>query len=63
MTNLIRHERLETTIERAKEMRPLMEKLIHKAKQNDYQGNVFLKKTIFTNSEIRKLKEIVKRYE
>jgi large subunit ribosomal protein L17 len=37
-TNLITHERIQTTLEKAKEMRPLIEKLIHKAKANDAQA-------------------------
>ena len=34
-TNLITHERINTTLAKAKEMRPLIERLIHHAKRND----------------------------
>jgi large subunit ribosomal protein L17 len=62
-TNLITHERITTTLERAKEVRPLIEKLIRRAKQGGYQGNVILKQTLFTTAAINHLKkEIVPRY-
>jgi len=41
-TNLLTHQRITTTLERAKELRPLIEKLIRRAKGKDYQGNVAL---------------------
>lgn len=63
VTALVTHERIHTTLEKAKEMRPLVEKLIHKAKQENYQGNLFLQKTLFTRDSITKAKEIAKRYE
>jgi ribosomal protein L17 len=59
----MKHERITTTLAKAKEMQPIVEKIIHKAKKNDYQGNLFLKKTIFTSPEILKAKEISKRFE
>lgn len=63
-TNLVTHERITTTLEKAKEMRPLIEKLIHKAKQNNYQGNVFLKQTLFTSKAIKHVKDqLAQRYE
>lgn len=34
-TQLIEHERITTTLEKAKELRPLMERLVHKARQQD----------------------------
>jgi ribosomal protein L17 len=57
------HERITTTMEKAKELRPFVDKLIHSAKRNDYQGNLYLKQTLFTSSSIRKLKSsIVNRF-
>jgi len=49
VTNLMTHQRITTTVERAKEIRPLVEKLIRRAKGKDYQGNVILKQTLFTD--------------
>lgn len=63
-TNLITHERITTTLEKAKEMRPLIERLIRRAKAQDYQGNLFLKQTLFTTSAIEHVKkELVPRFE
>ncbi len=42
-TNLVTHERITTTAEKAKEMRPLIERMIRRAKALNYQGNVFLR--------------------
>jgi len=58
-TNLITHERIHTTLAKAKEMRPLIERLIHHAKRNDEQSQIFMKKTLFTQAAIDKLKEII----
>jgi len=63
-TNLITHERMTTTLEKAKELRPLIEKLIRRAKGQDYQGNLILKQTLFTNKAIEHVKkELVPRFE
>jgi ribosomal protein L17 len=63
VTNLVIHDRIHTTLERAKEIRPLVEKLIRKAKQGQYQGNVFLAQTLFTKAAIDRVKkELVQRY-
>ena len=60
---MVTHDRITTSLEKAKEMRPLVEKLIHKAKMNNYQGNNFLTKTLFTKSAILKVKkDLVPRY-
>lgn len=57
------HERITTTLERAKEVRPLIERLIRRAKAGGYQGNVYLKQTLFTNNAIKHVtKELVPRY-
>jgi ribosomal protein L17 len=59
----MKHERIETTLAKAKEMRSWVERVMHKAKANNYQGNIHLKRIIFTNPEIVKAKEIAKRFE
>jgi ribosomal protein L17 len=57
------HERITTTLERAKELRPIIERLIRKAKEENYQGNLALKQTLFTSNAIKHVKkEIVPRY-
>jgi large subunit ribosomal protein L17 len=59
----VQHERITTTLAKAKEMRPLVEKLIHKAKQNNQQGHNFVFKTLFTRDTVKKVnKELVPRY-
>ena len=63
-TNLIMSERMTTTLEKAKEMRPLMERLIHKAKVNTPQSHQYLKTILFNNEAISKLVyEIAPRFE
>jgi large subunit ribosomal protein L17 len=62
-TNLIMHERITTTLQKAKEIRPYMERLIHKAKANTNQGRLFLKSYLFTDAAINKLtNEIAPRF-
>lgn len=58
-TSLMEHQRITTTLEKAKEVRPLIEKLIRKAKVNDAQSHIFINKTLFTNSAIRSLQECI----
>jgi ribosomal protein L17 len=48
----VTHDRITTTLAKAKELRPLAERIIRKAKQPNYQGNVFLKQTLFTKAAI-----------
>jgi large subunit ribosomal protein L17 len=43
VTSLMKYERITTTLAKAKEMRPLVEKVIHKAKQNDARTPIFLR--------------------
>lgn len=57
VTNLFLHQRITTTLEKAKEMRPLVEKLIRRAKGKDYQGNVVLKQNLFNKTAIKNVKE------
>jgi ribosomal protein L17 len=40
-------------------MRPLIERLIHKAKKNDSQSHIFIKSTLFTKVAIEKLKKTI----
>lgn len=61
---MVTHERMTTTLERAKEIRPWIEWLINKAKKGGYQGNVALKSTLFTSTAIKHVKEqLVPRFE
>jgi len=55
-TNLFLHERITTTLEKAKELRPLVERLIRKAKENNYQGHVALQSVLFTQKAIQQAK-------
>jgi len=57
VTNLMLHQRITTTLEKAKEMRPFVEKLIRRAKAKDYQGNVVLKQNLFNKTAIKNVKE------
>ena len=62
-TQLVEHERIKTTHEKAKELRPLMEKLVHKAKRDTNADRIFLKATLYKNSAIKKLRtEIAPRF-
>lgn len=64
VTNLVKHDRITTTLAKAKELRPLADKIIHKAKAGGYQGNNFLFKTLFTKDAIQRVKkELVPRYQ
>lgn len=63
-TNLVTHERITTTVEKAKELRPFIERLVRKAKEGGYQGNVALKQTLFTKKAIDNMKNnIAPRFE
>jgi len=59
VTNLMQHQRITTTLERAKEMRPFVERLIRRAKGKDYQGNVVLKQNLFSKDAISNVKNIM----
>ena len=63
MTSLVKHDRITTTLEKAKEMRTLSEKIIRKGKLGGYQGNVFLFKMLKSKEAIERVKtELVPRY-
>ena len=56
-TQLIEHERIFTTLAKAKELRPHLEKLVHKAKRLTREDHLYLKKNLRTQEAIRKIKE------
>jgi len=56
-THLIEHQRIFTTLAKAKELRPHIEKLIHKAKRLNPEDHLYLKQNLRTNSAIAKIKE------
>jgi len=58
-THLLTHERITTTLEKAKEMRPFIERLIRRAKKGGYQGNVVLKQNLFTSKAIEHVKKVL----
>jgi large subunit ribosomal protein L17 len=62
-TQLITHERIFTTLAKAKELRRHMEKLIHKAKRLSREDHLFLKQNLRTSEAIAKIKtEIAPRF-
>ena len=56
-TTLIEHERITTTLAKAKEIRPWMEKIIHKAKRGSNADLNYLHQTLFKTSMIKKVRE------
>ena len=56
-TQLITHERIFTTLAKAKELRRHVERLIHKAKRLTPEDHLFLKQNLRTNEAIKKIKE------
>ena len=62
-TQLIEHERITTTLPKAKEMRSFVEKLVHKAKRGTNADVNYIKEKLFTNNAIEKLQsEIAPRF-
>lgn len=60
---MITHERITTTLEKAKEIRPFVERLIRNAKGGGYHGNLLLRQFLFTKSAIKHVtKELVPRF-
>ena len=49
---LIRHDRIVTTVAKAKEMRPYMERLVHKAKRLNSNDHIKLKTFVRQGKEI-----------
>ena len=62
-TQLVEHERIHTTLAKAKELRPYMEKLIHKAKRLTREDHLYLSQNLRTGAAIKKIKnEIAPRF-
>ncbi len=55
-TQLMLHDRITTTLAKAKELRPWVEKLIIKAKEGGYNGNKHMNKILFTKEAIRRVR-------
>ena len=49
--SLIKHETITTTTEKAKELRPFIEKLVTKAKTDNWRNSKFVLSTLFNNKE------------
>jgi len=62
MVGLIEHKKIKTTRERAKEIAPLIQKAVTKAKKGDLTSVRLLRKTFSPNS-VKQLVEISKKYE
>jgi large subunit ribosomal protein L17 len=62
-TQLIQHDRITTTHAKCKEMRPLIERLVHKAKVGDQGAHQFIGKTLFNTQAMKRLNlEIAPRF-
>jgi large subunit ribosomal protein L17 len=61
--SLLRHEQIKTTLPKAKELRPIVEKLITMAKKGTLSANRILISRLQSNEVVKKLvNEIVPRY-
>jgi len=56
-SQLIEHERIYTTLAKAKELHRPMERLIHKAKRLTREDHLYLKQNLTTQTAIKKIKE------
>ena len=55
-TQLFTHERIVTTEHKARELRPWIEKLVHKARQDDkIAGHRYIKSQLFTSPSMKRL--------
>ena len=62
-TQLVEHERITTTLPKAKEMRSFVEKLVHKAKRGTNADVNYIKEKLFTANAVEKLQnEIAPRF-
>lgn len=57
--SLILYEKIQTTVAKAKALRPLVEKLITKAKKNTLAARRDLAKILYTENAIKKLMEVI----
>lgn len=58
-TALLEHERITTTLAKAKEMRPHMERLIHKAKSNTPESIIILNTEVKNKVALNRLQNII----
>mmetsp|Transcript_46803 Transcript_46803/g.61937 ORF Transcript_46803/g.61937 Transcript_46803/m.61937 type:complete len:191 (+) Transcript_46803:92-664(+) len=56
-TQLVTHERIFTTLAKARELQPHMERLIHKAKRLTREDHLYLKQNLTTLEAIKKVKD------
>ena len=56
-TQLVTHERIFTTLAKAKELRPHIERLIQKAKRLHTSDHLYLRQNLTTSVAIKKMKE------
>ncbi len=59
VTALFQHERITTTLAKAKEMRPFVERLIHKAKANTSQTPIILHRDVKNQVAINNLMNVI----
>lgn len=57
--SLILHEKVRTTSAKAKALRPVIEKLITKAKKNNLAARREIMKTLYTPNAARKMMEVI----
>lgn len=57
--SLILHEKIQTTSAKAKALRPVVEKLITKAKANTLAARREIMKTLYTPAAVKKMMEVI----